>query len=84
VTLHRLDNRGTSCALGLARVRQSMDRLAIGDVLEVTSRDRFAPYEIPTWAERAGHELVDRRRRGWGWFATHVITIRKGCERGAT
>lgn len=77
MTLHRLDNRQASCALGLARVRQRMDQIAIGDLLEVTSRDRYAPFEIPAWAERAGHELVERRRSGRWWFVTHVVTIRK-------
>lgn len=77
MTLHHLDNRGTSCALGLARVRQRMEQIALGDMLEVTSRDRFAPFEIPAWAERAGHELIGRRQVGRWWFAAHVITLRK-------
>lgn len=80
VCLHRLDNRGTPCSLGLLRVKQRLAELALGDALEVVTRDRFAPYEVPLWVERNGLELVSLQRGGLWIFATTTFVIRKTVE----
>lgn len=72
-----LDNRRVPCALGLIRLREAIDTVAPGDVVVVLSRDRFAPVEIPLWAERAGHELLAVERVG-GWpRRSHRIAVRR-------
>jgi len=77
VTIHLLDNRNVGCALGLIRVRQTLSELPLGDLLEVRTRDRFAPYEVPAWVERVGLELTSQRRKGFWLFATYEFCIRK-------
>ena len=53
------DNRATPCAVGLILAARRMAELPPGSVMEIWSRDRFAPVEIPIWAERDGHEVAD-------------------------
>ena len=57
-----LDNRGTPCAVGLIRAARAIRSLQTGDVLEIWTRDRVAPVEIPVWVERDGHHLVHQGR----------------------
>jgi TusA-related sulfurtransferase len=77
VTVHLLDNSNVNCSLGLVRVRQKLSELPLGDMLEVRTRDRFAPYEVPAWVERAGLEMASQRTKGFWLFATYVFCIRK-------
>lgn len=59
-----LDNRSTPCAVGLIRAAESVRALAPGQVLEILSRDRFAPMEVPLWAERDGHQVQSTEELG--------------------
>lgn len=67
-----LDNRKIPCAVGLIKAARLMADLEPGTVLEIWSRDRFAPWEIPLWAETAGHSV-----EALGWrgpvLARHMI-----------
>lgn len=72
-----LDNRATPCAVGLIRARERMETLQAGDRLVVLSHDRFAPVELPLWAERAGHDVLDVARDRRFVRALHRITLRK-------
>ncbi len=77
MNVDRLDNRGTNCALGLLRVKQRMAELPLGTLLEVVTRDRFSPYEVPAWAEREGLELEYSKRTGAWLFTSFIFGIRK-------
>lgn len=79
-SVHHLDNRGTSCALGLVRVKQRLSEIPLGDMLEMVTRDRFAPYEVPAWVEREGLELESMRRSGWWLLSSTTFRIRKTTE----
>ncbi len=46
-------------------------------MLEIWSRDHFAPMEIPIWAERDGHHVVDRGREGSRPFRYFVFDVTK-------
>lgn len=63
-TVTVLDNRSTPCAVGLIRAAGVMAKVSPGQVLEIQTRDRFAPVEIPLWASRSGHENRAVRRAG--------------------
>jgi len=79
-SLHRIDNRKTPCALGLLHVQRVMAGIPIGDVVEVVTRDRFAPYEVPAWVDRHALELVASERSGFWLFSTTTFRIRKTVE----
>lgn len=67
-----LDNRRTPCAVGLIRAARTLADLPGGTVLEIWSRDRFAPVEIPLWAETDGHDVVALGLRG-AWPNRHYV-----------
>lgn len=73
-----LDNRSTPCAVGLIRAARLMKTLAPGDVLEIWSRDRFAPMEVPLWARTDGHTVEVQDQVG-KWPNRHwLFRIRHG------
>lgn len=74
---HRLDNRGTSCALGLIRIQERLASMQLGDSLEVVTRDRFAPFEVPVWVARHGLEITHQGTSGFWLFSATTFRIRK-------
>ncbi|WP_336328263.1 sulfurtransferase TusA family protein [Halovenus sp. HT40] len=60
-----VDNRGTGCANGIARVQRALEDLDDGDVLEILSTDKRAKREYPQLAEQTAHELlgIDSERK---------------------
>ncbi|MQA62339.1 MAG: hypothetical protein GEU86_12760 [Actinophytocola sp.] len=56
-----LDASGLACPMPIVRTRQAIDRLDVGQVLEVISTDRGSLQDIPAWAETIGHKLLDKR-----------------------
>lgn len=76
---HRvLDNRRTPCAVGLIRAARAIRILPPGTLLEIWTRDRVAPVEIPVWAERDGHEVVRQERQGTWPLRYWVFEVRRG------
>lgn len=67
-----LDNRKTPCAVGLIKAARLMEELEPGTLLEIWSRDRFAPWEVRIWGEANGHSVEDL---GWsgGWPSRHMV-----------
>jgi TusA-related sulfurtransferase len=76
-----LDNRQTPRAVGLTRAATRMRELSPGALLEIWSRDHFAPMEIPLWAERDGYKVVIRSRAGAWPRRYHVFVITKPITR---
>jgi len=59
-----LDCIGLYCPEPVYRTRQEMEKLQVGDVLEIIADDPASAEDIPRWAKRAGHELLEMRREG--------------------
>ena len=53
-----LDCVGTYCPIPLYRTREAIDKIAVGEVLEVFSDDPAAEEDIKSFAKRAGHAVV--------------------------
>lgn len=67
-----LDNRSAPCAIGLIKAAKLMSALPPGSVLEIWSKDRFAPMEITVWAERERYE-VRRLPDAGRWPGRHYV-----------
>ena len=53
-----MDLRGLSCPLVLARIKQALEEMEAGQVLEVLTNDACTEYDIPSWVRRTGKEMV--------------------------
>jgi tRNA 2-thiouridine synthesizing protein A len=53
-----VDARGMPCPGPLISLITALKGVQIGDEVEVLSSDRGSNKDIPTWLNKAGHELV--------------------------
>ena len=54
-----LDCTGLYCPMPVLHTRQEMDKLAIGEILEVLADDPAAEEDIKAWAKRAGQKILE-------------------------
>lgn len=53
-----LDCVGLFCPEPLFQTREAMDRMDVGDVLEVLADDPAAEEDLTRFAKRAGHDVI--------------------------
>jgi len=53
-----LDCMGLYCPMPVLKTRQEIDKLAIGQILEVLADDPAAEEDIKAWAKRAGQKIL--------------------------
>ena len=49
------------------KTRQEMDKLAIGETLEVLADDPASEEDLKAWAKRTGQELLEIEKTDEGW-----------------
>ncbi|MFA4966314.1 MAG: sulfurtransferase TusA family protein [Thermoleophilia bacterium] len=59
-----LDCVGLYCPEPLFQTRESIDSIAVGEVLEVFADDPAAEEDLTRFAKRAGHEVVALEKEG--------------------
>jgi TusA-related sulfurtransferase len=69
----KLDCLGLFCPMPVLKTREAMRRLAVGQVLEMTSDDPASEADMTSWAARTGHELLEMGRDG----AVYRFVLRK-------
>jgi tRNA 2-thiouridine synthesizing protein A len=57
-----LDCVGLYCPEPVFRTRQELDKLDVGEVLEVTADDPASEEDIPRLVKRLGYQLVELRK----------------------
>ena len=55
---HTLDCIGLYCPMPILKTRQEMDKLGVGDMLEVLADDPAAEPDLKSWAKRTGQKIV--------------------------
>ena len=55
---HRLDCVGLYCPMPILKTREEMDKLRVGDILEVLADDPAAEPDIKSWARRTGQKIL--------------------------
>jgi TusA-related sulfurtransferase len=63
-TNRELDCLGLYCPEPVFRTRQEIDKLAVGQVLEVIADDPAAEEDIKRLVKRLGQELLELRKEG--------------------
>ena len=59
-----LDTIGLYCPQPLFQTREEIDKIEVGEILEVLSDDPAAEEDLKRFAKRTGHELIDLEKRG--------------------
>ena len=59
-----LDCVGLFCPLPIARTKEEIENLEVGQVLRVEADDPAAEEDITRWAKRAGHEVLKIEKSG--------------------
>jgi tRNA 2-thiouridine synthesizing protein A len=59
-----LDCVGLFCPLPIARTKEEIENIEIGQILKVEADDPAAKEDIARWAKRAGHEMVKLEKSG--------------------
>ena len=65
--VHRiLDCIGLYCPAPVLKTRQEIDKLAIGEILEVWADDPAAEQDLKAWAKHAGQKILEIEKTGEG------------------
>ena len=56
---HRLDVLGHYCPVPVKHARKSLEKLQVGDVLEVLADDPETLHDVPILVNRLGHNLLE-------------------------
>ena len=56
---HVLDCIGLYCPMPILKTRQEMDKLHVGDTLEVLADDPAAEPDLKSWAKRTGQKILN-------------------------
>jgi len=69
-----LDCIGLYCPMPVLKTRQEMDKLAVGETLEVLADDPAAEEDIRAWAKRTGQRIieVEKTQEGMRFFIQKV------------
>ena len=64
---HRvLDCVGLYCPMPILKTRQEIDKMAIGEILEVLADDPAAEPDIKSWAKRTGQKILEIEKTSEG------------------
>ena len=66
-----LDCKGLLCPLPVIRTKQAIDKMAVGQVLEMISTDPGSVADMTAWSKRTGHELIEHRK-GDGLYQFYI------------
>ena len=55
---HIVDCIGLYCPMPILKTRQEMDKLGVGDILEILADDPAAEPDLKSWAKRTGHKIL--------------------------
>lgn len=69
-----LDAKGLSCPMPVVKARLELDKLGIGDVLQVVATDPGSVSDFDNFTKMSGHELLESSQDG----DVYTYLIRKG------
>ena len=59
-----IDCLGLFCPMPVVKTREALQRMAPGQVLEMTSDDPGSEADMKSWAVRTGHQLLEIEKNG--------------------
>lgn len=61
-----LDCIGLYCPMPVIRTNEEIDKLAVGETLEVLADDSAAEEDLKAWAKRTGHKILNTEKTNEG------------------
>lgn len=61
-----LDCIGLYCPMPVIRTNEEINRLAVGESLEVLADDSAAEEDLKAWAKRTGHKILETEKTNEG------------------
>lgn len=74
--MNHLDATEMVSPLPILKARRLLEKMAVGDMLEVRATDRESVQDIPAFCQTSGHQLVMAREEG----NVIIFEIRKGVR----
>jgi len=65
-THHVLDCIGLYCPMPILKTREEIDKLTVGEILEVLADDPAAEQDLKAWAKRTGQKILEIRKTSEG------------------
>jgi tRNA 2-thiouridine synthesizing protein A len=62
-----LDCIGLYCPAPVLQTREEMNKIAVGEILEVLADDPASETDIKAWAKRAGQKILKMDKTNEGW-----------------
>jgi tRNA 2-thiouridine synthesizing protein A len=59
-----LDCVGLFCPMPIAKTKEEIDKIEVGQVLKIEADDPAAEEDIKRWAKRTGHEILKFEKEG--------------------
>jgi len=59
-----LDCVGLYCPMPIAKTKEEIDKIEVGQVLKVEADDPAAEEDIKRWAKRTGHQILKFEKEG--------------------
>jgi tRNA 2-thiouridine synthesizing protein A len=63
---HILDCIGLYCPIPVIRTKEEIDKLAVGETLEVLADDSAAEEDLKAWAKRTGQKILEIEKTSEG------------------
>ena len=60
----RLDCKGLACPLPVIKTKQAIDKMAVGQILEMVATDPGSIPDMQAWSRKTGHELLEAKQDG--------------------
>jgi len=67
----RLDCKGLNCPLPIIKTKKTIEKMAVGQVLEMVSTDPGSKPDMIAWSKSTGHELIDSKEEP-GLFTYYI------------
>jgi TusA-related sulfurtransferase len=56
-----IDCKGIHCPMPVIKAKQAIEKLNSGEILRIESTDKGSAKDIPAFARRSGHELLEMK-----------------------
>jgi TusA-related sulfurtransferase len=67
----RLDCKGLNCPLPVIKTKKALEKMAVGQVLEMVATDPGSKPDMTAWSKSTGHELLETKEEP-GLFSFYV------------